>query len=171
MAKRIKTITVKNKPPNRAAKSTKNSWTSPARIELEKRKAEALNYRSQGAKYADIAETMGISLSTAHRYVVEALDDIPKEAREDCLRLVLARLDEYLSAHHANAANGDPAATQMALQVLDRQAKLLGLYPDQGRGPKGVGVIIDDPMNPAKPRVSVAVSFVDPPDYPEEPAP
>jgi hypothetical protein len=87
------------------------------------------------------------------------------------LQLELLRLDDLQRAFHKRACEGDIRATDICLRILHQRAKLLGLYPDQGRGQSvgklGVSVGVD-PLNADQPCVSVAVSFVDPPDYPED---
>ena len=123
----------RRKPPAAAASSTKNSWTSPKQIRLQRRRAEALKYREKGWTFEKIAKAMSCSLSQAHAYVSVALRQIPFEAASEVLRLELRRLDLYLAAQHGGAVAGDIAATNTALRIMRRRAKLLGLdFEDRG---------------------------------------
>jgi hypothetical protein len=73
------------------------------------------------------------SLSQAHAYVTTAIRQLPFEAASEVLRLELRRLDLYLAAQHGGAVAGDIAATNTALRIMRRRAKLLGLdFEDRG---------------------------------------
>jgi hypothetical protein len=140
-------------------------------IALAERRAKTLDLRRQGRRFEEIAARLGISDSTAHRDVSVAMAQITAEPAMHLLQLELLRLDDLQRAFHNRACEGDIVATNMCLRILDQRAKLLGLYPDQGRGQSvgKLGVSVGaDPLNSDQPRVSVAVSFVDPPDYPQD---
>jgi hypothetical protein len=64
---------------------------------------------------------------------VQALREITLEPAREVLTMELRRLDAYLSAFHANALEGDLPAAAMALNIIEKRAKLLGLYPETGR--------------------------------------
>jgi hypothetical protein len=143
----------RRKPPAAAASSTKNSWTSPKQIQLQRRRAEALKYRERGWTFEKIAKAMSCSLSQAHAYVSVALRQIPFEAASEVLRLELRRLDLYLAAQHGGAIAGDIAATNTALRIMGRRAKLLGLDFEDRNG-TDVSVLLNE-----KPMPQVQVTF------------
>ncbi len=148
-------------------RTTKSSHTSPAMIAIAERRAKTLELRRQGRSFEEIASRLGISDSTAHGDVRAGMAQIVAEPAAHLLRLELLRLDHLQQAFHKRACEGDIAATNMVLRILDQRAKLLGLYRDQGRGEsvEKLGVSVgSDPLNPDQPRVSVAVNFVDLPD-------
>jgi hypothetical protein len=107
--------------------------------------------------FEKIAKRMACSLSQAHAYVSTALKQIPFEAATEVLRLELRRLDEYLAAQHGGAVRGNIAATNTALRIMHRRARLLGLYAEDRDGPSVPGLIGDENPNP-----QVAVVFVVP---------
>jgi hypothetical protein len=152
-----------NNPPVRAGKSVKNSHTSPRRVHRQKRMAEALGYREQGYSFDQIAAHMKVSRSTAHGYVVQALREITLEPAREVLTMELRRLDAYLSAFHANAVEGDLPAAAMALNIIEKRAKLLGLYPETGR----VNVLVAQQHSNDAPPLQI-VEFVVPGRKPDE---
>lgn len=58
------------------------------------RMAKALEYRKQGRSYPQIAETLGVSVTQAHRDVTDALREVTREPAEDVLKIELARSEE-----------------------------------------------------------------------------
>ena len=70
----------------------------------------------------------------------------------------LHRLDQLLSAHYENAVGGDITSTHTRLRVLDQRAKLLGLYPEQGK----MQVLIAAPQIEGGGAVPVQIEFVVP---------
>ena len=61
------------------------------------------------------------------------MNALPLENAKQVLGLELRRPDSLLSAHYKNALNGDIASTAACLNVMAQRAKLLGLYPEQGK--------------------------------------
>ena len=107
--------------------TTSNSHTSPRAIERAERIAEALDLRKQGCSYPAIAAEMGVSMSTAHDYVLAGMLAIIREPAEHVLLLELERLDLMQAGIFAAAAGGDIAAIHAVLQLQARRPKLLGL--------------------------------------------
>lgn len=125
---------VGRRPPRHAAHTPRNSWTAASKIYRRRRIAEALAFREQGHLFPQIAKQMKISISTAHDYVIEALTNlVPLESAKAVLALELKRLDALLAGQWAAAIAGDTGATYAALQIVDRRARLLGLYPQTGQ--------------------------------------
>jgi hypothetical protein len=138
------------------------SYTSPRAIELQQRRAAALDYRLQGHAYHRIAKVLGCHPSTAHDYVVKALRDmIPREKAEAVLQLEMARLDAMQDAIFANAAKGDIPSIDACLRIIHQRARLLGLYPsDKHYSPLHMSV--GGPDAPNAEDVGIQISFVKP---------
>lgn len=98
------------------------------------RMRQALDLRMTGCSYAEIAETMGVSVPTAFQYVAEGLERLTGEEvrNTDVARqLHLLRLDALLNVQWSKALAGSSEAAQLALRILERQSKLLGLDAPQ----------------------------------------
>lgn len=117
--------------------------------ETAEQDAEALRLRSRGLSYRDVAERMGVSVSTAYRSVKRGLDAIRAEPAADVRELELARLDamyeavvKVLETKHVTVSQGrvvtlddEPladdapvlAAVDRLLKIQARRAALLGL--------------------------------------------
>jgi DNA-binding CsgD family transcriptional regulator len=149
--------------PHHAAKSVKNSYTSPKAIHRQRRKLEALQLREQGYSFAVIAKHMRCSVGTVHGYVTEALREIPAETAAEVLRLELQRLDALFSAYYESGVEGDLPAAAMALRVADQRSRLLGLYPKEGTG-AAVAVNVSGNGDDAP---FVNIEFVPPPPQPQ----
>lgn len=111
--------------------ATKKKHTTPAgtsrQAHRRKRMAEALEYRKAGVSYRDIAAAMHISVSTAHQYVADALQEITREPAEQVLTLELDRYDQLLMGIFTAAASGDTFAIDRALAIMARIEKLHGV--------------------------------------------
>ena len=122
------------------------SSTAKARDARDARRAEAVALRRDGHDFADIGRAMGVSTSTAFRYVRDGLAAARERTVElgaDLLALELAKLDRAeapvmakLGAMCALAARGDTDAIKAAdlarlvssLATLQgRRARLLGM--------------------------------------------
>jgi len=107
-----------------------NAKTSPRRVRAAYRKQEVLRLRIAGASYRIIAEELGISRERVRKIVVEmlsTLSDVTDELREELRRLELERLDRMQLALWANAMQGDYAAVDRILKIMQRRAELCGL--------------------------------------------
>lgn len=126
-------------------RTTSNSSTSPAAIARAERRAAALDLRKQGHDFVHIGLHLGVSPTTVYRGVKQALREIGREPARELLHLELERLDHLQCAVHAAACEGDIKAIDACLAIMDRRAKLVGLY-DMARDPT------------ASPQISVSVS-------------
>jgi hypothetical protein len=103
---------------------------------------EALQYRRLGYSYEAIGETIGVSQSTAHRYVTDAIRAIPADEAEDVRLMMLDRLDRMLAPlmRQVEEDAADSSTISAILQVEDRRARLLGIYslPALGDGADAV---------------------------------
>jgi hypothetical protein len=109
-------------------RTTKTARTSPKQIAMAKRRALVLNLRSEGHGFHEIARRVGISVATAQRDVVAGMAEIPRGAARVLRQLELLRLDEMLRAVYERAVSGDLRALNASLEIIDRQARLFGLY-------------------------------------------
>ena len=107
-------------------RSTGTSAYAQARV----RQAKALELRLAGYSYRRIAQELGVNVSTAHRYVRKALQEVAErtqESAEQVLQIELQRLDELLRAVWERATSGDKSAIHTALRIMATRHKLLGL--------------------------------------------
>ena len=131
----------------------------------ERKLAEALALRERGLSFKQIAQQMRTSPSTVHNWVVVALRQLTLEPAKEVLRLELQRLDAYLATYHEAALRGDHEATKMCLRVIDRRARLLGLYPETGKPAQLLAQI----TAPGGERTPIAIEFILPTRKPEVP--
>lgn len=110
----------------RRGKSLTNSVTSPKQIEMQQKRAEALDYRKQGYSYPQIAEAMGVSMSSAFEYVDIAIKNITRERAEAVRELEIARINDLLTAFFPTAMGGDAQAAAMCVRLMERLAKIEG---------------------------------------------
>jgi hypothetical protein len=123
----------RSRPPYAGGFSVRNSHTSPARIALREKQAEALQYRRQGYSVDEIAKEMKRPPTTVYRWLSDAIERITFEPAQAVLKLELQRLDEVQSGIYNDAVGGHLPALYAYLALLDRRAKLLGLYPREGQ--------------------------------------
>jgi hypothetical protein len=95
------------------------------------RHATALQLFIDGKNYAQIARDVGYKDSSAAKKAVTAalekgIDPDPGHQ----LKAMLGRLEIYAFKYHPDAKAGDIQALKVMLMIMDRQAKLLGLYAD-----------------------------------------
>jgi hypothetical protein len=129
-------------------RTTNTARTSPKQIAMAKRRALVLNLRERGLGFHEIAHQVGISVATAHRDVVAGMAEITREPARELLTLELLRLDELQRGFYVRAVNGNKRALNACLRIMDRRARLLGLY-DHGSE--------DDEPVPRAPTVKVTV--------------
>lgn len=108
--------------------------TSPAAIEKRQRMAEALKHRSEGLLYREIAEKMGVGLSTAYQYVRDAVDELPRENAELVYSIELDRLDMAQKALRPAVEQGDPKSIEAWLKIHDKRVRLFHLDKLHGKG-------------------------------------
>lgn len=91
------------------------------------RRKEALRLRLEGNNQSQVAEIMGVNVSTVSRYIAQAIRDVPRENAEELIELELQRLDEMLKGIWNDATHGDTWKIDRALSIMERRAKYLGL--------------------------------------------
>ena len=100
--------------------------------ERHERMREALRLRKQRLSYEAISKTMGVTRSTAHALVHDAIAEIPREDAKDVLVLELLDLDrQERRATKIARESGDSEvrlkAEQTILRIKERRSKYLGL--------------------------------------------
>ncbi|MDA1088655.1 MAG: sigma factor-like helix-turn-helix DNA-binding protein [Verrucomicrobia bacterium] len=104
------------------------------------RQATALELRIQGLSYRAIATECGVNMSTAYSDVQHALgllDDVRREKAEQYRALELLRLDAMTLSLSAKIDLGDTKAILVAVKIMERRAKLLGLDNPQAAEASG----------------------------------
>lgn len=128
----------KNQPGGKAGRQIVN-----ARLNEE----QALKLRALGMSYRQIGEQLGVSDTSARRYIKRALERHLEELRESVeehIEQQLMQLDAMLLALQKKMAVGDTKAINTAIRLLERKAKLLGLdYSDRAQADAGDDNVID----------------------------
>lgn len=102
--------------------------SSPRRIKAAEKRRQALDLRTSGLTYQQIAHELGYRSAGYVCDIVRAeLDKLPKEPAEAVRQLELTRLDAMLLGLWAEAKAGRWLAVDRVLAIMDRRARLLGL--------------------------------------------
>jgi hypothetical protein len=111
--------------------------TKSKSITIAERRSKALQLRKTGATLEAVAAAISLEFKNPKYDRSRAFEDIDKslkELNETCShdaeeyrRQQLERLDHWLSKLEAKIEQGDPKAIATAIQISDRQCKLLGL--------------------------------------------
>lgn len=115
---------------------------SAARAKAAERREMAWELRKHGYSYRKIAEALrqrpgvpaSYSKSQAERDIRTVLEELQERTIEEAAEartLAMARLDDMLAAWFRNASRRDgpdKEAAKVVLQVIEQQAKLMGLY-------------------------------------------
>lgn len=117
-------MTKTTKQPGRA----KNK-TSKVSIAAKMKAAQALELRKEGTTFAEIAKELKYnSPQAAYDAVRRALDATLREPADEVRKLELERLDALWQIQYLNAQSGDLQALTACLSLMDRRAKLVGIY-------------------------------------------
>ncbi len=111
--------------------------TRPKRARPSDRRRRALKLRMKGLTYSDIARQVGYaSPSGAYEAVRKALDYEAYETAAEYRKLHVARLEALLAGIWNLAREGKLGAVDRVLNLLEREARLLGLdLPTQPQQP------------------------------------
>ena len=94
------------------------------------RKARAVELAVEGHTYDTIAREVGFAnRGTAYRVVRKALDETKVDNVQQLRETEVARLDALQAAIWPAAMAGHLDAVQQVAAIIDKRAKLLGLYP------------------------------------------
>jgi hypothetical protein len=93
------------------------------------KKAKALRLRARGETYKEIGIELGISISTAHKWVEEEMKKVITPAAEDAVRMELIRYDQMLTRLDDRLKAGGDAERLIPtmLRVSKARRELLGL--------------------------------------------
>lgn len=94
------------------------------------RRQQAFELRKSGQSYRAIGESLGVTHTTARRYVDRILDDLHAQTIASAERyraLQLERLNDMMLALWPAVKRGDTAAIREARGLMEREAKLLGI--------------------------------------------
>lgn len=109
------------------------SFTSPQRVRLWRRRAEAVALREQSLSYREIGQRMKCATSVAHELVVSGLSELaPIEQRENVRALELLRLEGLIETYFPAAKKGDVDAAKVYVKLAQEHSRLAGLYPQAG---------------------------------------
>jgi len=106
--------------------------TGKVKVAAALRQRQCVELRAAGASYRDISATLGVSPSTAYKWVCRALAENRRavDSHTDDLRAQeLDRLDRLQAAIWAKAtsANPDLKAVDRVIRIMERRARMLGL--------------------------------------------
>jgi hypothetical protein len=91
------------------------------------RKNEAYELRLRGRSYRQIAAELGVSVGTAHRWVIEVCDLVVLPNVQEVRKQEVDRLMRYLDRLDERIEDGDDKAIGLAIKVSERLTKMLGV--------------------------------------------
>lgn len=97
------------------------------REQFQARKNEAYELRLRGKNYRAIAEELGISVGTAHRWVADVCELVILPNVEEVRKQEVDRLMRYLDKLDERIEDGDDKAIGLAIKVSERLTKMLGV--------------------------------------------
>lgn len=113
-----------------ASPSGPRGKATPKTMARQERQAEAVRLRREGHTFREIARLMKITLKEADKLVKEAFAENAVRSRETVEQMVQLhneRLDWMLNSLRKEINAGSARAVEVAVKLLDRQARLLGL--------------------------------------------
>jgi hypothetical protein len=122
----------RKRPPHGGKFSIKNAHTSERQIIRKRRIAAALDLRLQGHSLDEIARHLKTSRTSVHNWISGALEQMIVEPARHLLKMELRRLDEMMTGVYPDAVQGHLPSVYAYLSILDRRAKLLGLFSEPG---------------------------------------
>lgn len=133
--------------------STTKKAASQKLTKAEK-KRKALELKKAGLSYRQVADRLGISTTSAHRYIAEALSELTKqnaELAQEYRMLQLERYEYLLTTLQTQIAKGNLGAIEKARRICDSITNLMGAAaptkiasttPDgEEQAPQGVVVV------------------------------
>lgn len=99
----------------------------PVQTSPEKRRLQALSLRLSGASYKVIAQALRVSVDTAKRDVQSAFAEMGTDDVRSMRAIHHQRLELLLMRQWKGAMEGDIAATNTSLGIMDRIANLFGI--------------------------------------------
>lgn len=133
---------------------------APGNVTAEDNRLKALQLREGGAKYREIATQLGVTVGMAHRYVMEAMDELHDQVLETADRvkqIELNRLDAMWMKLALRKDNDAPRVIEAQIRIMERRARLQGLdAPVEIGGPGGgpIPIAASDARDILKQRVA-----------------
>jgi hypothetical protein len=98
------------------------------------KRTRAVELLIDGLSYDEIAREVGFThRGSAHRAVTRALAEREHDAVDSLRRVELDRLDRLQTAVWSQAIEGDAAAIDMILKIIDQRIRLFGLHQEPQR--------------------------------------
>ena len=94
---------------------------------VRRREAEALRLRTEGLSYREVGDQLGVGETMSRRIVQRALRRLLVEPANEVIALECQRLDLLMSAAMPRALAGSARWAEVAIRVMERRARLLGL--------------------------------------------
>lgn len=104
------------------------SHTDPDDIALAERRAEALDLRTQGLSFRAIGSMLGVSHTSAKKYVDHALDELAQQTRAGAARLRAQEVDRLVWVIRSMRDAVNDGSTQAAQVVIASSARIAKLY-------------------------------------------
>ncbi|AMO58243.1 hypothetical protein GZ77_21175 [Endozoicomonas montiporae] len=108
--------------------------TGKKRISNNELRRKALDLRTIGLSYQQIADQLGVSKSAAHRAVVKSLEALQEETKKLAKlnkTLDLQRLELIIREAMKLSLKGDLQAMDRVMKAIDRRAKIYGFEAPQ----------------------------------------
>lgn len=127
-------------------------------VEDVEREAQVLELRKAGLTFAQIAARLGYADHTGALYAFRrAMEKTLQQPANELRELELARLDELWARFYTKALTGQKAALDACLDIIDKRAKLLGLY-----APTQMRLMVDDATQREIEALSAQLGVLDP---------
>lgn len=97
----------------------------------DRRKARVVYLRNSGATRKEVAEKLGIGYDTVKSDERTAIEEVMATSVHDYVGKQLTEIQDMKRTVYRQAAEGDPAAIDRVLKLMDREARLLGLDAPQ----------------------------------------
>lgn len=105
---------------------------NPDKATVTSNETKAVELRTAGMPYAEIAHTLGMAgPSSAYRMVMRALAQNQSEEVEELRMVEGARLDCMQQSVWQRAVDGDLSSIDRVLKIMERRARLFGLDAPQ----------------------------------------
>jgi hypothetical protein len=105
---------------------TATSRITPARAQVQAKRVEALQLRAAGLTYQQIANAIGVGLSTTYNYVITEVQTAARDDAKKLLHLDLVRLDALQRAEWPAAIQGDHQAVNTVIRIIELRQRLVG---------------------------------------------
>lgn len=134
--------------PVKAAKKRARQKHTATALTAAKRRAEALRLREQGLSFQEIADRLGLAVSTVFETIQVGFRELREQAAESAEQIVsteITRLDKMLAYLWPSIENGSTRAISTALKISERRMKILGLEREklEMSGPGGGPIEVD----------------------------